>query len=32
MVAAGAAGNDSGHKVFEDEVLMAVVSAYRFGE
>ena len=31
MVAAGAAGNDIGTKVFEDRVLGATVSAFRFG-
>ena len=31
MVAAGAAGNDPGQKVFEDEVMNVVVSASRFG-
>lgn len=31
MVAAGAAGNDRGAKVFEDRVLGATVSAFRFG-
>ena len=31
MVAAGAAGNDLGHKVFEDEVLGATVSGFQFG-
>lgn len=31
MVAAGAAGTDRGRKVFEDEVMGSVVSAFRFG-
>ncbi len=31
MVAAGAAGPDQGEKVFEDDVLTMVLSAYRFG-
>ena len=31
MVAAGAAGSDLGVKVFEDQVLGATVSAFRFG-
>jgi DhnA family fructose-bisphosphate aldolase class Ia len=31
MVAAGAAGDDPGRKVFEDVVMDALVSAIRFG-
>lgn len=31
MVVAGAAGPDRGRKIFEDEVMGAVVSAFRFG-
>ena len=31
MVAAGAAGNDLGAKVFEDQVMGATVSGFRFG-
>ena len=30
MVAAGAAGADRGERVFRDEVMGAVVSAFRF--
>ncbi|MDX3906100.1 MAG: class III extradiol ring-cleavage dioxygenase [Pigmentiphaga sp.] len=31
MVAAGAAGNDAGRRIFQDEVMNVVVSASRFG-
>ena len=31
MVAAGAAGDDTGRRVFKDEVMGAVVSAFQFG-
>jgi aromatic ring-opening dioxygenase catalytic subunit (LigB family) len=31
MVASGAAGQDQGHKVFQDRVMGAVVSAFQFG-
>lgn len=32
MVAAGAAGSDSGHKLYEDAVMNVVVSGWAFGE
>ena len=31
MVAAGAAGDDRGRKIYEDEVMGSTVSAFRFG-
>ena len=31
MIAAGAAGEDAGHRVFSDEVMAARISGYRFG-